>query len=59
MELGDAGGEDGDGTDPEQAGDGFGAVACCRDRRGTGPAMDGEVGLCSICPSPGDLLAVS
>lgn len=35
------------------------AGGCGRDRRGTGPAKDGEVGLCSVCPSPGDLLSVS
>lgn len=56
VELGNAWGGDSDETDPEQAGGGFDAF--CRGRGTTGTAMDGEVGDCSICPSPGDPLTV-
>lgn len=57
MELGDVWGGDGDGTDPEQAGGGFDVFAFCRGSEATGPAMDGGVEGCSLCPSPGDLLS--
>lgn len=59
MRLGGVQGGGGDGADPDQGGSVFDAIACCRDGRGAGAAMGGEVGVCSGCPAAGDQAAAS